>query len=104
MLMLKEKIFGSLVGAALMAMAPAAVSELTDAVGLYACAEVTESDFTITPASDGTAVISAYTGKDAEVVIPATVSVDGAEYTVTGIGANTFKGKSTITRWLYPRA
>ena len=102
--MLKEKIFGSLVGAALMAMAPAAVSELTDAVGLYACAEVTESDFTITPASDGTAVISAYTGKDAEVVIPATVSVDGAEYAVTGIGANTFKGKSSITKVVIPES
>ena len=100
--MLKEKVFGSLVGAALMALTPAVVSEVADSVGVYACAEVTESDFTITPASDGTAVISAYTGKDTVVNIPDKVTVNGTEYTVTGIGANTFKSKGTITKVTIP--
>ena len=103
--MLKRKILGALIGISVFAAAPVVVSEITGAPVLYASASevASASDFTVTPNSDGkTAVLSAYTGKATDIEIPSTVTVDAVTYTVTGIGENTFKNKTTITNIVIP--
>ena len=53
--------------------------------------------FTITSTSDKTVEVSGYTGTNAIVVIPKKTIIDGVEYTVTGIGAYSLQGRSSIT-------
>ena len=57
--------------------------------------EVEEFEFEVLSSEDHTAYISKYNGKDANVVIPSTVEIDGVEYTVTSIGNNAFLSNTT---------
>ncbi len=51
---------------------------------------------------DLTATVSRYTGTATEVVIPAEVTHEGKTYKVTAIGAEAFRGNSTLTKVTIP--
>ena len=71
-------------------------------------AQVTQGDYTFGFYSGGNAYISAYTGTDTEITIPATITYDkeGVETTVnvTGFGANSFEGNTTIQKIHLPNS
>ena len=103
--MLKPKLLGALIGISVFAAAPAAVAELTGMPVQYASAEtvvVGAEKFTVTTNDDGTAILSAYKGTETDIEIPETITVDGENYTVTGIADKTFYVKSTITKIVLP--
>ena len=52
--------------------------------------------------TDNTATVSRYTGTATEVVIPAEVTHEGKTYKVTAIGAEAFRGNSTLTKVTIP--
>ena len=69
-------------------------------------AQVTQGDYTFGFYSSGKAYISAYTGTDTEITIPATITYDksGVETTVdvVGFGTNAFAGNTTIEKIYLP--
>ena len=52
--------------------------------------------------TDNTATVSGYTGAATELIIPAEVTHEGKTYKVTAIGAETFRGNSTLTKVTIP--
>ncbi|MDC7124362.1 MAG: leucine-rich repeat protein, partial [Spirochaetales bacterium] len=57
----------------------------------------TSEGFIITYDSNGAAVITGYEGSDTAVTVPSSVTVDGVEYSVTGIASEAFKDNTSIT-------
>ena len=63
-----------------------------------------ESDFTysITSNTNRTVEVTGYTGSKTDITIPTKATIDGVEYTVTGIGAYSLQGCSDITSITIP--
>ena len=60
----------------------------------YTSSSQEDFTFTITSTNDKTVEVSGYTGTNTNVVIPKKATIDGVEYTVTGVGRDAFWGSS----------
>ena len=65
---------------------------------VFGADDVTVGDFTFNLDSKGYAYVKAYNGTAKEIDIPSTVSIDGSNKNVMGIGESAFEGNTTLEK------